>query len=47
MTASLQTVRDRLAYGTVRVLVSDLDGVLRVFDQELWGKLDAELGVLL
>lgn len=45
MPASLRTVRHLLESGTARVLVSDLDGVLRVFDQGLWAELDAELGV--
>lgn len=45
MPASLRTVHHLLASGSVRVLVSDLDGVLRVFDQGLWDELDAELGV--
>lgn len=45
MPASLRTVRHLLDSGTPRVLVSDLDGVLRVFDQGLWVELDAELGV--
>lgn len=45
MTASLHIVRNRLASDKVRVLVSDLDGVLRVFDQGLWDELDAELGL--
>lgn len=45
MPASLRAVRHLLDSGTARVLVSDLDGVLRVFDQGLWDELDAELGV--
>lgn len=45
MTTSLRTVHHLLDSGSARVLVSDLDGVLRVFDQGLWDELDAELGV--
>lgn len=45
MARSVDTVHRLLASGRISVLVSDLDGVLRVFDQGLWGELDAELGV--
>ena len=42
--ASLRTARTLLDRGEVDVMVSDLDGVLRVFDEQLWDRLDQELG---
>lgn len=45
MTSSLAVVRRLLSSGTFTVLMSDLDGVLRIFDQGLWEQLDAGLGV--
>lgn len=44
MASSLGIARHLLASGTVTVLVSDFDGVLRVFDQRLWEQIDAHLG---
>lgn len=40
MSPSLQRLRDLVEQEHLRVIVSDLDGVLRVFDQSLWAELD-------
>jgi putative hydrolase of the HAD superfamily len=41
---SLITLRELVAAQGIRVVVSDLDGVLRVFDPALWDELDAMTG---
>ena len=41
---SVRAVRTLVDRGEVDVVVSDLDGVLRVFDDGLWDRLDQELG---
>ena len=40
----LLTLRELVAVHGIRVVVSDLDGVLRVFDPALWDELDAMTG---
>ena len=41
---SVRAVRTLIDRGEVDVVVSDLDGVLRIFDDGLWDRLDRELG---
>lgn len=41
---SVRAARTLIDHGEVEVVVSDLDGVLRVFDDELWDRLDQDLG---
>src|SRR5690625_5918358 len=41
---SVRAARTLVDRGEVDVVVSDLDGVLRVFDDGLWDRLDRELG---
>ena len=45
MAPSLEAANELIRDPTTRALVSDLDGVLRVFDQTLWTELDAGLGL--
>lgn len=45
VTSSLAAISALLDSGTVRAVVSDLDGVLRVFDPRIWDELDARLGI--
>ena len=45
MTTSLDIARKLIHDQSVKALVSDLDGVLRVFDEALWTDLDASLGL--
>lgn len=45
MTDSLQQLRALVHEHELRAVVSDLDGVLRVFDPALWSELDAIAGV--
>ena len=45
MTDSLQQLRALVHEHALRAVVSDLDGVLRVFDPALWARLDAIAGV--
>lgn len=42
--ASVRAARTLIDRSEVEVVVSDLDGVLRVFDDGLWGRLDQDLG---
>lgn len=44
VTASVRAARTHIDDGEVEVVVSDLDGVLRVFDDHLWTQLDTALG---
>lgn len=44
-TSSLTQLRDLMHDHHIRAVVSDLDGVLRLFDPSLWGELDAIGGV--
>ncbi|HEX7351937.1 HAD family hydrolase [Brachybacterium sp.] len=44
MSSSLQQLHDLVAHQGVRVVVTDLDGVLRVFDPSLWAELDELTG---
>ncbi|MFC7458127.1 HAD family hydrolase [Brachybacterium sp. GCM10030267] len=44
MPDSLPPLRSLIASHDIRAVVSDLDGVLRRFDQSLWAELDQELG---
>lgn len=44
MTTSLQQLRDLIRDHPVQAVVSDLDGVLRIFDPSLWAELDAVAG---
>ena len=44
-TSSLRQLRDLVHDHHIRAVVSDLDGVLRLFDPSLWGELDAIGGV--
>lgn len=44
MTPSLRQLRAVVEHQEIRVVVSDLDGVLRVFDQTLWEELDQLAG---
>jgi len=44
MCSSLHQLLDLVAHQGVRVVVTDLDGVLRVFDQSLWAELDELTG---
>lgn len=43
-TDSLLALGELVAEHGIRVVVSDLDGVLRVFDASLWDELDAMTG---
>lgn len=42
--ASVRAARTLIDGGEAEVVVSDLDGVLRIFDEELWDRLDRDLG---
>jgi putative hydrolase of the HAD superfamily len=44
MRASLQQLHDLVRDHDIRAVVSDLDGVLRIFDDSLWAELDAVAG---
>ncbi|WP_156759340.1 HAD family hydrolase [Microbacterium karelineae] len=46
MASSLGIVRDLIRTHSVVAIVSDLDGVLRVFDDALWVELDVSLGLV-
>ncbi|MFC0676030.1 HAD family hydrolase [Brachybacterium hainanense] len=43
--SSLAVIEGLLASGATSAVVSDLDGVLRVFDPELWAELDERMSV--
>lgn len=44
MSTSLQQLRELVRGHDIRAVVSDLDGVLRIFDQSLWTELDEVAG---
>lgn len=44
MSTSLQQLHELVRDHDIRAVVSDLDGVLRIFDRDLWAELDAVAG---